>query len=51
MGTILTIVFIVLKVVGVINFSWFCVFLPIIIEAVLKWFIPILAHWATSEDY
>ena len=41
MGLTLTIVFIILKAVGVIAWSWFLVLLPVIIEAVLwvLWFL------------
>lgn len=35
MGLTLTIIFIILKVVGVIAWSWFLVLLPVIIEVVL----------------
>ena len=58
MGTTLTLIFIVLKVIGVISFSWFYVFLPIIIEAALVLLWPLitvvwlkLSAWATSEDF
>ena len=41
MGLTLTIVFIILKAVGVIAWSWFLVLLPVIIEVVLLvlWFL------------
>lgn len=34
-GTILTIIFVVLKLTGVVSWSWFICFLPLIIGAVL----------------
>ena len=58
MGTTLTIIFVVLKLVGVISFSWFYVFLPIIIELALAIMWPLIvafwvkvSAWATSEDF
>lgn len=58
MGTTLTIIFIVLKVIGVISFSWFYVFLPIMAELVLVLLWPFIClvwykitKWATSEDF
>lgn len=58
MGTTLTLIFIVLKLVGVISFSWLYVFLPIAIEAALFLLWPLitivwlkLSAWATSEDF
>ena len=41
MGLTLTIIFIILKAVGVIAWSWFLVLLPVIIEAVL-WLLWVL---------
>lgn len=35
MGTTLTIIMFVLKLLGVIQFGWFLVFLPVLIEAAL----------------
>lgn len=43
LGTILTIIFVVLKLCGVIDWSWWLVFLPVIIGFVLSLIILIVA--------
>lgn len=56
-GTVLTIVFLVLKVIGVAQLTWLQVFLPIILFAALYFIYPLvvllwykIVAWARSEN-
>lgn len=49
LGSLLTVVFVVLKLTRVIDWSWWCVVLPTLIEIALVISMTILYIWANSK--